>query len=173
MPAPSAASKSAPASPEPGPRLKNYRCIVKTEVRPDGAHYPMGPFWASSFGGKAFAVSTYIRRKVPGGETQDIPVRGIIEEFLVGGPACELERVKAAIRRKVVRWDNKEKGRGKVLSVRLNERKRDANGAWMNEWEERPNPMFFSRPGDEPVSNFVQIEEVVEGSEHGPVVPLE
>ena len=133
----------------------------------------MGPFWASSFGGKAFAVSTYIRRKVPGGETQDVPVRGIIEEFIVGGEACELERVKAAIRRKVVRWENKEKGRGKVLSVRLNERQRDASGSWTNEWSERPNALFVSRPGDEPLSKFVQIEEVVEGSEIGPVVPLE
>lgn len=155
------------------PTVKSYRCVVKTQQREDGVSIPLAPFWTHSFGGKAFAVSTYRREKQPDGEFAERMVRGHVEEFVVGGTSDELERCKAAIRRKVVRWTNREKGRGMVLSVRTNERRRDERGGWTNEYDEVPSQTYVPRPGDEPLANYVAIEEIVEGSDRGPAIPLE
>lgn len=180
MPAPAAPAKT-PAAPV-APTLKHYRCIIKTAKvkrrKSNGEEFefdvPMAPFHFKTFGGKAFGVQTYRRVRNAEGEYENVPQRGCVEEFIVGGPACELERVKAAIRRKVIRWKNRDAGRGEILSLRNATRKMDpATGHPLNEWEELPNPHYIARPGDEPLINFVIIEEVVPDSDHGPIVPLE
>lgn len=178
---PAAATRS--AAPVPAtPTIKNYRCLIKTKVvqrknssgHPFEVHVPAAPFHFKAFGGKAFGVETYTRRRNAEGDWESIPQRGCVEEFIVGGPACELDRVKASIRRKVIRWRNREAGRGDILSLREVKRKMDpATGHPLNEWEEVPNQHYLARPGDEPLANFVAIEEVVPGSDHGPEVPLE
>ncbi len=177
MPA-AAPARTAPTT----PTLKSFRCIIKTALvkrrKPNGEEFefdvPMAPFHFKTFGGKAFGVQTYKRKRNAEGEYENIPQRGCVEEFIVGGPACELERVKAAIRRKVIRWRNRDAGRGDILSVRNAVRKMDpATGHPLNEWEEVPNPYYIARPGEEPLSKFVRIEEVVDGSDNGPEIPLE
>ena len=178
MPAAATPAKTAHVT----PAIKMYRCIIKTKMMQkknsagETFEYavPVAPFHFKSFGGKAFGVETYTRRRNAEGEWENIPQRGCVEEFIVGGPTCELERVKASIRRKVIRWRNRDAGRGDLLSLRDIKRKMDpATGHPLNEWEEVPNINYIARPGDEPLANFVQIEEVVPGSDHGPIVPLE
>ena len=179
MPAPASPAKATTAVAEP--QVKMLRCVILTKKatrrnsKGEDVTYevPAAPFHFKSFGGKAFAVETYTKRTNAEGEVENIPTRGIIEEFLVGGPNCELERVKSAIKRKVVRWRNEANGRGDILSKRNVIRKQDARGNFLEEWEELPNPQFIGRPGDVPLSEFVAIEEVVEGSDRGPRIPLE
>lgn len=159
-------------TPTTEPVLKRLRCIVKSKELPDGRIVPIAPFWNKAFGGKAFCVETAYSRKTGDGEDQMVPVRGIVQDFYVGGPECELERVKAAIRRKIVRWQNETRGRGLVLSKRVCSQQYE-NGAATGKWVESPAPMFRPMQGDLPLSQFVSIEEVVPGSERGPEIPLE